>query len=467
MNRTKIVATIGPSTFSSQSIAKLLDEGVDVIRLNMSHLRNPSETKDVVGRIKEISNKKSKFIPILFDLSGPKIRVKHTFLNFKITKGKSYTLGSSKAADIPINYKLKIKSIASNAQVKIEDGKIVFKVIEKKDHCLVVKALKSGTVKPSKGVNLPGVALTLPSITKKDRKDLKLGLDLGVDWIALSFVRKASDIRNIKKTIRSLNAKALVMAKIEKPEAVENLDSIISESDGILVARGDLGVEVDYEKVPVLQRKIIQKCRIASKPVVVATQMLESMIKKSSPTRAEVNDVASAVYDNVDAVMLSAETSIGKFPFESVRVMRTIANKLELEEVNNFYHKQKLENRLDTIQSAISHAVFRLTLDLDINAVVVMTESGSTSRFVSSYRPKAPIFALSPYESICRQMNIIWGVVPLKVDSLIDTDKMIGVAEKILKSKKMIQKNQLFVITAGVPVGEVGTTNMLKVHKIT
>jgi len=433
----------------------------------MSHLRDSTKTMDIIGRIQDVTKKKSKFIPILLDLAGPKIRVKHTFSNFEVTKGKSYTIGSSTEVDIPINYKLKIKSITSKALVKIEDGKIVFEIIEKKGHDLVVKAVKDGVVKPSKGVNMPGIDLALPSITQKDKKDLKLGLDLGVDWIALSFVRKASDIKNIKKIINSLNANVPVMAKVEKPEAIDNLDSIISVSDGILVARGDLGVEVDYEKVPVLQRKIIQKCRIASKPVIIATQMLESMIEKSSPTRAEISDIASAVYDDVDGIMLTAETSIGKFPFESVNVMRTISDNLELEGVNNFYHGKKLESSLDTIQSAISHAVFRLTSDLDINAVVVMTESGSTSRFVSSFRPQVPIFALSPYESICRQMNMIWGVIPLKVDSLIDTDKMVEVAEKILKRKKFIHKDQLFVITAGVPVGVVGTTNMLKIHKTT
>ena len=305
--------------------------------------------------------------------------------------------------------------------------------------------------------------MNIPSITSKDRKHIRLGLKLGVDWFALSFVRSKKDYTNFVD-IYNKNQYIPIIAKIEKPEAVDNLEQVIKSFDGILIARGDLGVEMSLAKLPIIQKKIIDKCRIEHKPLILATQILESMINSPIPTRAEVNDVANAVYEQVDAVMLSGETAVGKYPIESVSIMREII--IDVENEYDSYKLIRYKNHNVNFRFAIGNAVKTISENLDIDAIVVMTESGSSSRIVSHFRPKANIFSLSPYINICNRMSLFWGVISIHTQKFKSTDQMLIHSEKILLNEKYIKKGQTFVMTAGVPVGITGSTNMLKIQEV-
>ena len=328
---------------------------------------------------------------------------------------------------------------------------------------LSLRALNSGIITPNKGINFPGIELNIPSITKKDKNHIKLGLKLGVDWFALSFVRSKKDY-NTFIDIYKKNQYIPIIAKIEKPEAVDNLEQIIKSFDGILIARGDLGVEMSLAKLPVIQKKIIEKSRIEHKPVILATQILESMINSSIPTRAEVNDVANAVYEQVDAVMLSGETAIGKYPKETVSIMKEII--LDVENDEDAYKSIVDKKNNVNLRFAIGNAVKTISENLNIDAIVVMTESGSSSRIVSHFRPRTNIFSMSPHINICNRMSLFWGVISIHTKKFKSTDQMLIHSEKILLNKKYIKKGQTFVMTAGVPVGITGSTNMLKIQQV-
>lgn len=468
MKRTKIIATLGPSSNTQDKIIDLIHAGMDVARINMSHSQNEKDVIRLVNIIRNEAKNAKRSVSVLFDLAGPKLRVKRfsNNLSISIIKGENYSIGYNNA-DIPIDVKLKFKSIEEGASVKINDGNLSFKVIEYQNNLLNLLAENSGEITSGKGVNFPGVTLNIPAVTEKDLSDLKLALDLDIDWIAMSFVRNVEDTEPIIEVFEKKSKSIPMIAKIEKPEALENLSQIIDHFDGILVARGDLGVEMPLEELPILQKKIVNRCLRKRKPVIIATQMLETMIENPSPTRAEVNDVANAIYDGADAVMLSGETAMGKYPIETLKIMSAITKSVENDfDQSNFNRNIQFQKSgtIDNRQS-IAHAVFTLANDMKINHIVIMTESGETAKQMALYRPDAIIYALCPNWHVCRELNLIWGIIPIHVEEFSSTDQMLNYSSSILKELNFLKKGDVYVLTAGVPVGVSGTTNMLKIHE--
>ena len=463
--RTKIVATIGPSWSSKSMIEKMIIAGMNVVRINMSHYNPDFNLPLIIKQIRKAAKNQNKSIAILMDLPGPKIRTANQDI-IAVKRGNDYTLGDE--ADIPINTQLKYNKIRSNAKVKIDDGKLSFKVVKKITASKIrIKALNSGKIYTRKGVNISGLDIGLPSISKQDLKYVKLAVDLDVDWIALSFVQSKSDRDSVDKLFKRLKKNIPLIAKIEKPEAVENIDSIIESFDGILIARGDLGLEMELEKVPSLQKKIIKKCNEKCKPVITATQMLESMIKSPLPTRAEVNDVAGAIYDGSDAIMLSGETAIGKFPLESIRMMKSITINVEKEIMENDGFSRLVRTpEKNNPKKSICYSAFQMSEDLTIKVMVVMTESGNTGNTLSSFRPRSVIIAMTPRENVYRRLSLSWGILPVKVKKFRSTDQMLDFNKKFLMDNNIIKKDDMFVMTAGVPVGITGTTNMIKIERV-
>ena len=468
MRKTKIIATLGPATFNKNKIKQLISSGVNVFRINMSHGINKSHIKKVIYNIREETKKKDLSIAILFDLCGPKIRVGNLNRkkNISIKEGEIYSLGYRRCK-IPLNIPLTFSSIVNNGVVKINDGELSFKIIDFKKEKLQVMAENSGKITSGKGVNFPGVKLKLPSVTEKDLKDIKLAVDFNIDCLAMSFVRSADDYDTIKKELELHGSNIPIIAKIEKPEAINDLKKIITKFDGILVARGDLGVEISLHELPILQKKIVNECLKKQKPVIIATQMMESMIKNSKPTRAEVNDIANAIYDGADAVMLSGETALGKFPIESVQMMSDIANSVEMDfDLQNFNRYISRDSALkNNHRSSICHAAMNLADDLYLDTIVIMTESGKMAMQMAQYRPKAQIVALCSRESVFYFLSLIWGINSILIDSFIDTDSMFDYSSELLVAKGYLNKGDKYIITAGAPIGVSGSTNMLKIHK--
>ncbi len=464
-NNTKIIATIGPSCNNSELINKMIKKGMNIARLNMAHSTNDKEIVELVSIIRKEAQNVGKYVSILMDIAGPKIRINlPSQSKLKIVKNTIYSLGYSIKNEIQINMDLNFKKVNnSKSLVKVDDGKIIFKVLSSFKNVLSLRALNSGVITSNKGINFPGIELNIPPLTNKDKKHIKLGLKLGIDWFALSFVRSRKDY-NTFVDIYKKNQYIPIIAKIEKPEAVDNLEQIIKSFDGILIARGDLGVEMSLAKLPVIQKKIIERCRIEHKPLILATQILESMINSSIPTRAEVNDVANAVYEQVDAVMLSGETAIGKYPAETVSIMREII--LDVENDKDAYKPIIFKKNNINLRFAIGNAVKTISENLNIDAIVVMTESGSSSKVVSHFRPQTNIFSMSPHLNICNRMSLFWGVISIQTKKFKSTDQMLIHSERILLDKKYIKKGQTFVMTAGVPVGITGSTNMLKIQEV-
>ena len=467
MKKTKIIATLGPATLSKEKIAQLLKAGMNVVRINMSHKVESELLQDAINWIRMEAQNLNISVAILFDLGGPKIRVGNLqgIPSINIVKGNKYSIGYE-GCDIPLNIPLSFTHKTQNGLVKVDDGNLSFQIITSGDKELTLISQSSGTILPGKGVNFPGIKLNLPSVTEKDLKDLELAVKLGADWLAMSFVRSANDQSLIRKALEKYNIKIPVIAKIEKPEAIEDLDEIISTFDGILVARGGLGVEMPLRELPILQKKIVNGCLQKHKPVIIATQMLETMIQSPNPTRAEVNDIANAIYDGADAVMLSGETAIGKYPVESVQIMSEIADSVERDmDWKNFNRYINQETgRINDKRSSICHAAMTLSNDLSIQTIVIMTESGQTAIKMAQYRPKAHIYALCSHRLVFQMLSLIWGITPVLVDSFQSTDEMIQSSGKILKDNKYLETGDQYIITAGAPVGVTGTTNMLKIH---
>jgi pyruvate kinase len=442
--------------------------GMNIARINMSHQYDLHDLKKLITKIRKLAEELDHSVAILFDLCGPKIRVsfQNKRQNIKVKKNQEFTLGNGKV-DIPINLPLKFKNIKPGALVKIDDGYLSFKVEGTKDNILKIKSQTNGEIINGKGINLPGIDLDLDTVTKKDIDDVKLALELKIDWLAMSFVRSEKDILKLNKIFQKYDHQIPVIAKIEKPEAIQNLKKIAQAFDGILVARGDLGVEMPINQLPLLQKEIVNKCLQNKKPVIIATQMLESMINNVNPTRAEVNDIANAIYDGVDAVMLSAETAVGKYPTESVEMMSSIAYTVEADlDPLNFSRYIPDKVRKSDRRSSICHAAMNISNDLDIKAIIVMTESGSTAIKMAQYRPNSNIYALCPYPDTCRMLSLIWGVTSIKVKQYTSTDEMISNYISIMKDKKYINKGDKVIVTAGVPIGISGTTNMIKIHVV-
>ena len=466
--KTKIIATVGPSSSSSGKLKKMLDAGMDIVRINMSHYNRSEDVEKIVASLRSISKKNNQPLSILIDICGPKIRVKSTIPKGKILikKNKIYSLGFGKV-NIPIDNKIDFSSVNIKDTIKIDDGKIKFSIIAKRyKYSIQIKALDDGTIYPSKGINFPGIDLKISSLTQKDIKDIQLGCSLDIDWFAHSFVRTEKDYKQFTKVVSACSENIPVIAKIETPQAIKNINQLIDLYDGVLIARGDLGVELPIEQVPILQKMIIKKCNKKGKPVITATQMLDSMINNPSPTRAEVADIAGAVYDGTDAIMLSAETAVGDYPVESIKTMGSISINVEKEiSKNSNFQINNPKFEKTNVLTSISHAAYNIASDINIPVIAVMTESGSTAKMVSNFRPDANIIAICPYEKIANQLNLFWGVHTLILEQLDSVDHMIKGCQKLLKDKKIIKRNQKFVFIAGIPVGTSGSTNLLKVHK--
>ncbi len=470
--RTKIICTLGPAVNTLDKIIGLIEAGMDVARLNFSH-GDYEEHLNFIKLVRKASEITGKHIPILQDLQGPKIRVgklKSEPMDLKtgelviLTTEKNYTSFSGENV-IPVQYEYLTEDLKPGDTVLLDDGLIELKVLKVEDGKVKCEVVDGGILKSHKGVNLPGVDVRIPSLTEKDVEDLKFGLENEVDFVALSFVRKKDDIIDLLSKMESFGRNVPVIAKIEKVEAVKSIDEIIEVADGIMVARGDLGVELPTEDVPVLQKMLIKKANKAGKPVITATQMLESMISNPRPTRAEATDVANAVLDGTDAVMLSSETSIGKFPIESVQVMDRIIRTIETQ--YKFYEpvfdsNLKLKDEVD----AIGRAACLLAQQLNAKAIVTITHTGATAKAISKYRPNVKIIALTDSYEVVRRLNIVWGVIGVKIKEITETDQTIQNAKIQLRESKLLNPGDLIILTAGIPLFQRGSTNMIKVEKI-
>ena len=464
--KTKTVVTIGPASAASETLRQLMAAGMDVARINSSHA-SLEEMTDLVQRLREVEKQAGSMLCILLDLSGPKIRVDNIPPEgTMLTDGDEFTLGSDSKADVRIRPQIGFQVVEDHARVMLDDGRIELQVLARESSSrLRVRVTFGGKLRANKGVNFPGVALAVPSLTSADKEFLRHGLALGVDWVALSFVRSPDDRKPIDAIFSAAGKQLPVMAKIEKPEAVARLKEIVQAFDGIMVARGDLGVEMPLEEVPHIQKKIIRACNSVGKPVVTATQLLDSMISSPAPTRAEVNDVANAIYDGTDALMLSNETAVGSYPVKVVQTLSTIALATERETAGTM-GRRRVDYSLLGVGASISHAASTIAREREIPVVVTMTHSGNTARHVARYRPKSRIVALSPHLSTCRQLQLSWGVTPVHVKSYGSTDEMLAESEKLLLVKGFVRPGEYFVLTAGVPIGQSGTTNLLKVQKV-
>jgi pyruvate kinase len=471
MRKTKIVCTIGPVSESKEMLKQLMLAGMNVARLNFSH-GDFEEHGNRIKNIREVCKELNRTCAILLDTKGPEIRtgkLKEEPIDLvqdeKITLTTEEILGDKHR--ISVSYEGLPKDVDPGSTILIDDGLIGLRVLSVSGNEIECTIVNGGTIKSKKGVNVPGVKISLPGITEKDANDIRFGIEQGVDFIAASFVRKASDVLEIRELLEKHNAHHIqIISKIENQEGVDNLDEILEASDGLMVARGDLGVEIPAEEVPLAQKTMIQKCNVAGKPVITATQMLDSMQRNPRPTRAEASDVANAIFDGTDAIMLSGETAAGKYPRESVETMSRIAEKAESAlPYREIFLKQSHLQQV-TVTEAISQAVANSALDLDAKAIVTSTESGYTARMVSKYRPKAPIIAVTPKDEVLRRLSLTWGVLPVKGENATSTDEMFSFAIDNAIKTDLLQSGDLIVITAGVPVGRSGTTNLIKIHHI-
>lgn len=468
--KTKIVCTIGPASEKKEVLKELVNNGLNVCRLNFSH-GNHEEHGQRMDTIKELRAELNKPIAILLDTKGPEIRTgKFEEPEVLLEEGQTFTitmkdiLGTKERCTV--SYKELVNDIVIGDTILIDDGLVGLKVQEIKGEEIVCIVENAGIVKNNKGVNVPGVKINLPAITEKDKSDIEFGIKQGIDFIAASFVRKASDVMAIKEILEENNARDIqIISKIENQEGVDNIDEILEISDGIMVARGDLGVEIPTQEIPIAQKMMIRKCNEIGKPVITATQMLDSMIRNPRPTRAEVTDVANAIYDGTDAIMLSGETAAGRYPADSVKTMALIAKRTEESlDYNNILKSKKL-NQVN-VTNAISHATCTTAIDLKASAIVTSTSSGHTARMVSKFRPQAPIIAATNCEKAMRKLALSWGVYPLLTESATSTDEVIDNSINTAVESGYIKNGELVVITAGVPVGVTGTTNLIKVHVV-
>jgi pyruvate kinase len=476
MNRTKIVATIGPSSANYRTLLKMARAGMDVCRLNFSHGTH-REHLELIKSIKKVRQELDLPVTILQDLQGPKLRVADVGDNgIRIEKGEEIVLVdknivnynllvTSKEKLIPVDFDIS-KIVRSNNRILVHDGLIELKVSKVEKNLVWCKVNTAGIIFSHKGVNIPGNKITDNVLTDKDKEDLKFGLRQKVDWIALSFVRDPKDIKNLKKLIKKYDpkSKVKVMAKIERPEALQKINKIIEEVDGIMIARGDLGVEIDIERVPIIQKDIITKCMKFGKPVVVATQMLESMVENLRPTRAEVSDVANAVIDHTDAIMLSGETAYGKYPVETFEMMNKIVARTEASPYDDVIDEKLLAKLGEVL--AVPESVKTLVLNTKAKAIVVATNSGYSARMISRLRPETKIVALVNDEVIKRQLNISWGVFSLNMPKCKTVSQIINKSVKLVKENKLVKKGDSVVIVTGQPVGKKENMNLVKLEEV-
>ncbi|MDV7868788.1 pyruvate kinase [Enterococcus faecalis] len=472
MKKTKIVCTIGPASESVDMLVNLINAGMNVCRLNFSH-GDYEEHGARIKNIREAVKITGKRVAILLDTKGPEIRT-NDMGNGAITMkiGDSVRISMTEVLGtnekFSITYPELINDVNVGSHILLDDGLIDLEVtdIDRDANEIVTVVKNEGVLKNKKGVNVPGVSVNLPGITEKDANDIRFGIGQGIDFIAASFVRRASDVLEITKILEEENATHIqIIPKIENQEGIDNIDEILKVSDGLMVARGDMGVEIPTEDVPVVQKALIKKCNALGKPVITATQMLDSMQRNPRPTRAEANDVANAIYDGTDAVMLSGETAAGDYPLEAVQTMARIAVRTEETLVNQDSFALKLYSKTDMTE-AIGQSVGHTARNLGIQTIVAATESGHTARMISKYRPKAHIVAITFSEQKARSLSLSWGVYATVADKPSSTDEMFNLASKVSQEEGYASEGDLIIITAGVPVGEKGTTNLMKIQMI-
>lgn len=463
----KIIATLGPACSTAPLIDHLINAGVDLFRLNFSHGSN-EEKKDIIRTVRKLAKSRDRAIGIIADLQGPKIRTGRMQDGLlPLAKGDSLDITTDEVLGRPglisTIYRELPLDVKAGSRILMDDGMIELRVIEVNGGIVRCTVVEGGLLKDLKGINLPGVEVSSPSLTVKDRKDLEFCFDLGVDFIALSFVRKSSDVDDLKRIIFDRGLNIHVIAKIEKPEALRNFKTILKSADGIMVARGDLGVEINAERVPLIQKKIIHACNAAGKPVITATQMLESMISHSRPTRAETSDVANAILDGTDAVMLSGETASGRFPVEAVRTIVNVVR--DIEKAERLRMPATRGAHSNNIAEAVAEAACHAATTLKARAIVVFTQSGSTAALIAKFRPQLPIIAFTPFPEIRQRLTLCWGVRTWLVGSLSETGQQIEEVEKTLLGEGF-RKGDLVVITMGIPLEARGSTNLMRIHKL-
>lgn len=471
MRKTKIVCTIGPASESVEKLTQLIEAGMNVARLNFSH-GDHQEHGERIRNIREAAKITGKNVAILLDTKGPEIRTNNMengaielSVGQEVRISMTEVLGTTEK--FSVTYEGLIDDVHAGSTILLDDGLIGLEVlkVEKEIGEILTKVLNGGTLKNKKGVNVPGVRVNLPGITEKDAQDILFGIEQNVDFIAASFVRRATDVLEIRQLLEDNKATHInIIPKIENQEGVDHIDEILMISDGLMVARGDLGVEIPAEEVPLVQKALIKKCNAQGKPVITATQMLDSMQRNPRPTRAEASDVANAIFDGTDAIMLSGETAAGQYPVEAVQTMHNIASRAE----TALDYKEILANRSKSTEhnltDAIGQSVAHTALNLAVTAIITPTESGHTARMISKYRPKAPIVAVTSNDYVLRRLALVWGVYPQFSQKATTTDEMLDFAVDASVNSTIVKHGDLVVITAGVPVGEAGTTNLMKVH---
>ncbi|WP_281890289.1 pyruvate kinase [Paenibacillus sp. YYML68] len=468
MPRTKIVCTMGPACDQVPLLKDMIKAGMNVARLNMAH-GDLDEQRARIEKVRQAERETGMPVAILLDIKGPEVRIgKLKDSSYMLETGEVLTLTTEQIEGdgkrIAVNYPELTNDVKPGSRILLDDGLIELKVESVEGTEIHTRIMNGGLIKPRKGVNLPGTHTSLPGVTARDVEHIRFGVEEGVDIVAASFVRKAADVLEIRSLLEELGAGHVqIISKIENQEGVDELDAILEASDGLMVARGDLGVEVPVEEVPLLQKMMIQKCNLAGKPVITATHMLDSMQMNPRPTRAESSDVANAVLDGSDAIMLSGETAAGKYPLESVQTMAAIAARTEasIDFVERFTSRAQLHKT--NITEVISRSVVSASLELAAKAIVTPTMSGFTARMVSKYRPKAPIIAAAPDEQMVRRLCLVWGVTPVQAETVSTMDEMLASALVSGKKAGLVDSGDLVIVSAGVPVGKAGSTNLIKI----
>jgi pyruvate kinase len=480
MRRTKIVATIGPASRSPEMLEKLVRAGVNVFRLNFSHGTH-EEHLEVIRTAREIGARLHRPVALLQDLSGPKIRTGKVAGNgVELVKGARIAITTDTAIEgtaelISTTYEALPRDVKPGDQILLDDGNLELRVVGTSAGRVECEVVDGGTLRSNKGMNLPGVTLSTPALTEKDRRDLQFGVQHQVDYVAMSFVRRAEDVLEAKELIRSMGETLPVIAKIEKPQAIENLPSILAATDGVMVARGDLGVEIGTEDVPIVQKQIIAMANAAGKVVITATQMLESMIENPRPTRAEASDVANAILDGTDAVMLSGESAVGKFPVETVETMARIADYTEEHGMGSIRPRRADARRADApaapagpgtpITRSLTRVAASVAEELGCKLILAFTESGITARLVAGHRPRMPVVAVAHDDRVYRQLALWWGVVPIKSEFVENTDDLLAAGEERLKARGLVEKGDTILMLSGHSMAA-AATNMMRVHTV-
>jgi len=471
-NKTKIIATLGPSSTALSKLKSLIQAGVNVFRVNFSHASH-ADVLETVSNIREISASINTHVAILGDLQGPKIRLGAVEENSKVKKGdlisittNNVDLGNSSL--VSINYPDFPKDVSENEKILVDDGKLIFKIVKTNKKDLVkAKVVQGGVLKSKKGVNLPNTKISLPALTKKDKEDALFAIKNGFDWIALSFVRTKQDVKLLEKLIKTNSEQKIpIIAKIEKPEAIENIRGILKAADGLMVARGDLGLEIPAEEVPLKQKLLVKKAKQARKPIIIATQMMESMIDSLTPSRAEVNDVANSVMDGADAVMLSGETSVGKYPVEVVKTMGKIIRGVEnspLIKVPNTLPEIKSKR---VITKAVCFHACNIANEIGASAICTLTNSGYTAWQISSWRPSAMILVFTSNKRVLSQLCLLWGVKCIYYDNFVSTDKTVEEVNQLAIEKGFVKKGAHVINLAAMPVKDKGQVNTLRISKL-